>query len=88
MYDTSLKRKWDWEAALEYAWKEGYEEGLAIAKGEIEDKEKNEIVHKLEDKDKIVHKLITIGPADEEVAKYAGVSKYFVKKVRASLKKK
>ena len=82
MYNTSLKRKWDWEAALEYAWNEGYEEGLAIAK------EKNEIAHKLEDKDKIVHKLITIGLSDEQVAKYAGVSEDFVKKVRASLKGK
>jgi len=75
MYDTSLKRKWDNEAMMEYARQESKAEGKVegIAEG------KAEVVRNLIDK---------FGFNDQQAGSAAGVSEDFVKKVRASLKEK
>ncbi|MFT4156049.1 Rpn family recombination-promoting nuclease/putative transposase, partial [Parafilimonas sp.] len=71
MYDTSLKRRWDNQAALDYARHEGIEKGA--------EQKSYEVVRNLINK---------FGFNDEQAANAAEVSVAFVKKVRASLKKK
>ncbi|ANI88886.1 hypothetical protein A9P82_06010 [Arachidicoccus ginsenosidimutans] len=73
MYDTSLKRKWDNEAVMEYARRESKAEGIA----EGMEKGKAEVVRNL---------IIKLGFTDAQAADVAEVSLDFVKKVRASLK--
>ncbi|ANI88884.1 hypothetical protein A9P82_06000 [Arachidicoccus ginsenosidimutans] len=81
MYDTSLKRKWDNEAVMEYARRESKAEGKAegIAEGMEKGMEKGkaEVVRNL---------IIKLGFTDAQAADVAEVSLDFVKKVRASLK--
>ncbi len=75
MYDTSLKRKWDNKAVLDYAREEGLQKGIeqGIEKG------KQEVVENL-----LVMGKFTIA----EIANLATVSEDFVKEVHASLSKK
>jgi len=75
MYDTSLKRKWDNEAVMEYARQESKVEGIAEG-AELKSYE-------------VVHNLLAANKFSiSEIANFAGVSEDFVKKVRASLKEK
>jgi len=75
MYDTNLKRKWDNQSALDYARHEGMEKGME--KG------------KMEGKAEVVRNLITkLGLSNEQAADVAEVTVAFVRKIRASLKKK
>ncbi|MFT4092592.1 MAG: PD-(D/E)XK nuclease family transposase [Niabella sp.] len=73
MYDTSLKRRWDNQAALDYARHEGMERGIekGIEKG----------------KEQFVKNLLAAGKFTiAEIAKFAGVTEAFVKKVKAGKK--
>lgn len=75
MYDTSLKRKWDNKAVLDYAREEGLQKGIeqGIEKG----------------KQEVVENLLVIGKFTiAEIANLATVSEDFVKEVHASLSKK
>ncbi|ANI88885.1 hypothetical protein A9P82_06005 [Arachidicoccus ginsenosidimutans] len=85
MYDTSLKRKWDNEAVMEYARRESKAEGKA--EGIAEGMEKGMEKGKAEGKAEVVRNLIIkLGFTDAQAADVAEVSLDFVKKVRASLK--
>lgn len=82
MYDVSLKRKWDNTAVRQYqeqqvnsARQEGRQEGLQ----EGEDKKSFQVVESMLAVEKFT---------DQEIARFTGITEDFVKKVRASLKKK
>ncbi len=83
MYDTSLKRKWDNKAVLDYAREEGLQKGIeqGIEKGIEQGIEKG--------KQEVVENLLVMGKFTiAEIANLATVSEDFVKEVHASLSKK
>ncbi len=74
MYDSSLKYKWDNKNVLDYARKEGIEEGI--------EKGKEEKTHAI-----VLNLILKLGLSDEQAADVAGVPVDYVATVRAELKK-